>query len=54
MASPLKPLQMDFPEVPFHALSGDLLISKRRPNCDSGEPDLWSNGSVLMEHSALS
>jgi hypothetical protein len=23
-------------------------MSGRRPNCDSGEPDLWSNGSVFM------
>jgi hypothetical protein len=22
------------------------LMSGRRPNCDSGEPDLWSNGSI--------
>jgi hypothetical protein len=22
-------------------------MSGRRPNCDSGEPDLWSNGSVF-------
>src|SRR5215211_6137934 len=26
-------------------------MSGRRPNCDSGEPDLWSNGSVFMEPS---
>src|SRR5215211_9392553 len=25
-----------------------LLMSGRRPNCDSGKPDLWSNGSVFM------
>jgi hypothetical protein len=28
--------------------SGGLLMSGRRPNSDSGEPDLWSNGSVFM------
>src|SRR5215210_855309 len=27
---------------------GGLLMSGRRPNSDSGEPDLWSNGSVFM------
>ena len=26
-------------------------MSGRRPNCDSGERDLWSNGSVFMEPS---
>jgi hypothetical protein len=26
-------------------------MSGRRPNCDSGEPDLWSNGSVFEEPS---
>jgi hypothetical protein len=29
-------------------LSGGLLMSGRRPDCDSGEPDLWSKGSVSM------
>jgi hypothetical protein len=28
--------------------TGGLLMSGRRPNWDSGEPDLWSNGSVFM------
>src|SRR5215203_5262058 len=28
--------------------SGGLLMSGRRPNSDSGEPDLCSNGSVFM------
>jgi hypothetical protein len=23
-------------------------MSGSRPDCDSGEPDLWSNGSVIM------
>jgi DNA-binding response OmpR family regulator len=32
-------------------LSGRLLMSGRRPNCDSGKPDLWSNGSVFTEPS---
>src|SRR5215217_84072 len=27
---------------------GGLLMSGRRPNSDSGEPDSWSNGSVFM------
>jgi hypothetical protein len=27
---------------------GGLLMSGRRPNCDPGEPNLWSNGSVFM------
>jgi hypothetical protein len=31
---------------------GGLLMSGRRSNCDSGEPDLWSNGSVFMGQSA--
>src|SRR5215217_7267046 len=29
-------------------ISGGLLMSGRRSTCDSGEPDLWSNGSVFM------
>ena len=29
-------------------LIGGLLMSGRRPNSDSGERDLWSNGSVFM------
>jgi DNA-binding response OmpR family regulator len=28
--------------------SSGLLMSVRRLNCDSGKPDLWSNGSVFM------
>jgi hypothetical protein len=34
-------------------LIGDLLMSGRSPYCDSGEPDLWSNGSVFMGPSEL-
>ncbi len=32
-------------------LIGGLLMSGRRPNRDSGEPDLWSNRSVFQEPS---
>jgi hypothetical protein len=31
--------------------SGGLLMSRRRPTSDSGEPDLWSNGSIFTEPS---
>jgi hypothetical protein len=31
------------------AIIGGLLMSGRRSNCDSGDPGLWSNGSVLEE-----
>jgi hypothetical protein len=33
---------------PHLAPIGGLLMSRRRSNCDSGELDLWSNGSVFM------
>src|SRR5215218_7832528 len=32
----------------IRAPTGGLLMSGRRPNSDSGEPDSWSNGSVFM------
>jgi hypothetical protein len=32
--------------------TGGLLMSGRRSDCDSGEPNLWSNGSVFIEPSA--
>jgi hypothetical protein len=28
--------------------SGGLLMSGRRPDCELGDPDLWSKGSVCM------
>jgi hypothetical protein len=36
----------------LQAFSGGLLMSGRRSDCDSGEPNLWSNGSVFIEPSA--
>jgi hypothetical protein len=36
-------------ELPLYGvLTGGLLMSGRRLNCRSGEPDLWSYGSVFM------
>jgi hypothetical protein len=35
----------------LYRVIGGLLMSGRRPKSDSGEPDLWSNGSVFMEPS---